>query len=179
MRYRIGQFLASLWPRVERDERAILIRWLPPRAVDLFYRMPRRDQRHSLDVLYSLRSAGVDQPDLLAAALLHDVGKTVNPGRPLRLWQRVVVVLLEAIDPELVAVLASDDPDSLRYPFHAHLCHPELGAALAQEAGCTRLTVELIRWHQSKKGSPVEAEPGRQPALPQLLAWLQAADNVN
>ena len=176
IRYRVGQFTGSLLYRVPADERAILALWLPPRAAELFRRMPRRDQRHSLDVFYTLRSAGCEQPDLLAAALLHDVGKTIQPGRRLRMGHRVLVVLLQAVsrgEPSLVERLASDDPESWRYPFHAHLHHPDQGARLAIEAGCTHLTASLIRHHQDPLLEMPTDEAG------QLLALLQAADDMN
>ena len=70
--------------------------WLPPDGVVLFLRMIKRDQRHSLDVQQALLIAGHDQPDLLAAALLHDAAKTAQPGHRLKLSHRVAVVLRQA-----------------------------------------------------------------------------------
>lgn len=169
--YRVRQFRASLWPRVTTEERALVAALLPEAAVALFERMPRRDQRHSLNVLHALRRQGHDQPDLAAGALLHDVGKTVHAGRRLRLWHRVAIVLMNAVHPGWVARLASPQPQSWRYPFYAHLHHPEQSAILAQQAGCTSLVVDLIRRHQTQvAGSPLTVED-------QLLAWLQAADD--
>lgn len=171
--YRVRQFVMSLRPQVAAEERALVAGLVPAPAVALFERMPLRDQRHSLDVLHALRGSGHDQPDLAAAALLHDVGKTVHEGRQLRLWHRVLIVLLDALNPGWVARLANPQPRSWRYPFYAHLHHPEQSAALALAAGCTPLTVELIRRHQRKLASaPLAAED-------QLLAWLQAADDAN
>ena len=40
------------------------------------------------------REQGEENPDLLTAALLHDSGKTRTP---LRIWERVVVVIVNAI----------------------------------------------------------------------------------
>ena len=144
-----------------------------PQGVALFLRMTRRDQRHSLDVQQSLLNAGHDQPDLLAAALLHDVAKTAQPGRRLKLSHRVAVVLMQAIKPGWVEQVARSDPDDWRYPFYLHLHHPEMGARLAQEAGCSELSADLIRRHQVKLNAPPVDEED------QLLAWLQAADDAN
>ena len=147
--------------------------WLPPEGVALFLRMIKRDQRHSLDVQQALLIAGHDQPDLLAAALLHDAAKTAQPGHRLKLSHRVAVVLMQAIKPGWVEQVARADPDDWRYLFYLHLRHPEMGARLAQEAGCSQLTAGLIRRHQVKlTETPVDEEG-------QLLAWLQAADDVN
>jgi hypothetical protein len=172
-RYRSGQVLASLRPRVTASESTLVRQHLPPEAVALFEQMPLRDQRHSLDIYHALHAAGASQPDLLAAALLHDMGKTVHQGRPLRVWHRVAVVLLDTISPGAVDRLASADPASWRYPFYAHRHHPGHGAQLAAETGCTPLTVELIRRHQDKLAWPPADE------TEQLLALLQAADDTH
>lgn len=133
--------------------------------------MPRCDQRHGLDVFHALRAKQHDDRDLLLAALLHDVGK--SEGR-LRLWHRVLIVLIEALRPQLLDMLACEDPGSWRYPFFIHQQHPELGATLAQAAGCSPITVELIRRHQE----PHINNPPRT-YQEELLAALQEADGVN
>lgn len=171
--YRVQQFLASLWPRITPGEQDELTRWLPALAVVLFQRMTRRDQRHSLDVFHRVQQSAPDQPDLLAAALLHDVAKTALPGRRVRLHHRVLVVLMEAARPGWAQRIARDDPASWRYPFYLHLHHPELGARLAEEAGCSPLTAELIRRHQEKLTNPPRDEFER------LLALLQGADDAS
>ena len=147
--------------------------WLPPEGVALFLRMIKRDQRHSLDVQQSLLIAGHDQPDLLAAALLHDAAKTAQPGHRLKLSHRVAVVLMQAIKPGWVEQVARATPDDWRYPFYLHIHHPEMGARMAQEAGCSQLTAGLIRRHQVKLSAPPVDEED------QLLAWLQIADDAN
>ena len=171
--YRVRQFLASLRPVIGDEERQALAGWLPPDAAALFWRMSPRDQRHSLNVAQTLAAAGQEQPDLLAAALLHDVAKSVQAGRRLRLRHRVVIVLLSAANKEWVSRLASDDPSSWRYPFYVHLNHPAMGAVLVQEAGCSPLTVELVRRHQAK----LAALPSGQ--VEELLMQLQSADDAN
>jgi hypothetical protein len=53
--------------------------------------------------------------------------------------------------------------------------HAEIGAQVAQEAGCSARTVELIRHHED------EAEPAgsADSRMDRLLAALQAADSEN
>ena len=70
--------------------------------------------------------------------------------------------------------LASEEPPSWRYPFFVHQQHPELGAELAQAAGCSPTTVELIRRHQE----PLADNPFRTHE-DELLAALQEAEGVN
>ncbi len=68
--------------------------------------MPVADQRHALDVVARLRAAGLTDPDLLAAALLHDAGK----GPRVRLWHRVVAVLVEAVSDSAMETIGSSEP---------------------------------------------------------------------
>lgn len=171
--YRVRQFIASLHPVIDPQERQALAGWLPPDALALFERMAPRDQRHSLNVAQTLVAGGHDQPDLLAAALLHDVAKSVQPGQRLRLRHRIVIVLLNAGNKAWVNRLASDDPGSWRYPYYVHLNHPAMGAVLVQAAGCSPLTVELVRRHQVKlAGAPIGQ-------VEELLTLLQSADDAN
>ena len=107
----------------------------------LFAAMPVADRRHALDVVGRLTAAGVDDPDLLAAALLHDAAK----GHRMRLWHRVAGVVLEALAPARLRRLASSDPQSWRYPFHLYLHHADLSADAAAAAGCSARTVGFIR----------------------------------
>ena len=138
---RVAQFIGHLTARVSADEEALVRRVLPPAARDLFSAMPVADRRHALDVAHHLLARGHDDPDLLAAALLHDAAK----GHRMRLWHRVGGVLLAAAAPRLLQRLASPDPASRGYPWHLYLHHATLSADAALGAGCSRRTAELIR----------------------------------
>ena len=171
--YRVRQFIASLRPVISPEERRAVAGGLPTAAARLFERMSPRDQRHSLNVAQTLAAGGHDQLDLLAAPLLHDVAKSVQPGKRLRLRHRILIVLLNAGNKAWVSRLASDDPGSWRYPYYVHLNHPAMGAVLVQEAGCSPLTVELVRRHQVKLAGPPAGQ------VEELLTLLQAADDAN
>lgn len=154
--YRARQFFASLRPRIGEAERDEVAAYLTPAQLRLFQAMVGRDQRHCLDVFQALRRHGCDDPDLLAAALLHDVGKG-----DVRLWHRVAYVLLAAVSPRLLLLLAATDRPSWRGALARLHGHPERGAALVAAVGASDAVVRLIR------GDPAE---GR-------LALLQAADD--
>jgi predicted HD phosphohydrolase len=188
--YRIGQFFRALTARVLDAEMEQAAHVLTPAALALFCSMEIQDQRHGLDVCATLRQAGLANTDLLAAALLHDVGKAAIR---LPAWQRAIIVLLERFAPRLLERLGQGEPqepirpvpsvaersllDSWRRSFVIHAHHSEIGARWAQEAGCSPLTIALIRQHQDKLTNDpsltVESEKN------QLLAALQAADNLN
>jgi len=131
--HRVGQFIAHLRARVDPNEEAMAQRLLPTAAAALFTGMPVADRRHGLDVAERLVATGVDDPDVLAAALLHDAGK----GRRVRLWHRVAGVLIEAVSPRALERIASPDPRSWRFPFHLYVHHAAISAELATAAGCT------------------------------------------
>ena len=193
LRYRVGQFLRALTARASEEEVEQAIRILTPEARALFRCQAVQDQRHALVVYHALRQAGHTNQQLLAAALLHDVGKA---AARLPAWQRAVIVLLEHFAPCLLARLSQGEPRGCALslpkepalpprvlvavslpkgwsrPFVVHARHPEVGSRWAQDAGCTPLTVALIRRHQ-------DGLTGRQTEEDQLLAALQAADNLN
>lgn len=174
IRYRVAQFFQALTARFtiteEEIERAIHV--LTPKARALFRRQAASDQRHALAVYDALRQAGHIEPQLLAAALLHDVGKVAIRSE-FSAWLRAVVVLLRRFAPRLLAwLIEGESQDGWRRPFVAYVHHPEIGARWAQEAGCSPLTVALIRRHEERQAD-CQTEEER------CLAALQAADNVN
>jgi hypothetical protein len=139
--HRVAQFVAHVRASVDAEEVALAHRILPGQPARLFDAMPVADRRHGLDVSARLLAAGHDDPDLLAAALLHDAAK----GRRMRLWHRVGGVLLEAFAPGVLRRLASPDPASWRHPFHLYLHHAELSAELVLAAGGSPRTADFIR----------------------------------
>jgi hypothetical protein len=146
--HRVEQFFGHVRASVTPSETANARSLLSDAAWPLFADMPVADRRHALDVMSRLAAAGVDDSDLLAAALLHDAAK----GHRLRLWHRVAGVVLEALAPAQLRRLASADPQSWRYPFHLYLHHADLSADAAAKAGCSARTVAFIR------GSATEAD---------------------
>jgi putative nucleotidyltransferase with HDIG domain len=167
--YRVAQFLRASVAWLRPVQAADLQSCLSPAAVELFRSMPSYDQQHALRVLQTLEEQGHADPDLLAAALLHDVGKSGRQEGRLRLWHRVAVVLMRAFWPGLLLRLGDEAGSGWRRPFYVQLHHAALSAELAQEAGCSPQTVVLIRRHEDQPKA--EDEP--------LLRYLQAADGVN
>jgi hypothetical protein len=131
--------------------------------------MPSYDQQHALNVCHTLEGQGQVERDLLAAALLHDAGKSVAQGARVRLWHRVAVVLIRVFWPSLLGRLAKDERGSWHQPFYVQVHHAAIGAEAARQAGCSAITVGLIRHHEDAPDQ----------ALDPLLAALQAADSEN
>lgn len=169
IRYRVGQFFRALVARVPDGEMEQALHALPPEARALFRHQAVQDQRHALAVYRALRQAGHTNPHLLAAALLHDVGKA---GVWLPPWQRAVIVLLSRFAPRLLARLSHGRPRFWNRPFVAHARHPKIGTRWVHEAGCSSLTVALVRRHHDWPASCQTEED-------QLLTMLQTADSRN
>lgn len=170
--YRLGQFwrivTARPLPTAARTEMAAA---LTPPEVALFECLSTSDQWHSWRVMQTLRAAGHDQPDLLAAALLHDVGKT---RWPLTVWDRTLIVLAQAIWPKRAATWGQRrEARGWRRPFVVKTQHPIWGAEMAAAAGCRPLTIALIRRHQDPLPDEAYSEEER------LLGYLQWADDKN
>jgi hypothetical protein len=164
--YRIRQLLAALTARVSEADLAEAEAHLPPGARFLFRRMPRDGQAHALHVLSDLKRTGHSHPSLLAAALLHDAGKSAVHVTPLT---RTIFVALKRLAPARLDRLSAGRWRSLV----ALRDHPRVGAEWARQAGCEALTVELIARHQDRLNGAASSEADR------LLKALQEVDDRN
>ena len=162
---RLRQGLNALLAFAQPVDYALVAQHLTPALQDCFALLRRSEQLHSLRVLRALQAQGAVPPELTAAALLHDVGKT---RWPFPLWQRVLVVLLPLLAPALAARLArGDEANLLSRPFIIEEQHPAWGAQLARAAGADERVAALIEGH---------AQP---PGDDELLARLRYADEHN
>lgn len=183
--WQVRQQLGFVAP-LTTEERVEVGRWLPPSALPLFQTMSAADQRHSLRVCQGLQARGCMDKDMLAAALLHDVGKA--RGR-VPFWTRPVIVLGKMCGPRLLTKVVVDPRESITPPlagtprrdilrWAAHLAHPgrfvrsiimgwrralgyawwhaEIGAEMAAEAGLSARVVLYIRTHHQPNGPAAE-----------------------
>lgn len=169
MRFRQG--VRALFAWAQRVDLALAERTLPPTLFPLFLKMRRGERLHSLNVLRTLQEQGYDQPALLTAALLHDVGKS---RAPFYLWERVIVVLARAFTPQRAKRWGQTQaPWGWRRPFVISAQHPAWGAEMVADAGADDLVVSLIEAHQRYLTRPPEGH------FECLLSALQAADELN
>src|SRR5689334_14178602 len=82
---RLRQLYAAVSARIAPEEHALVGQVLDAGELRLFERMPRFDQRHCLDVYWTLLRAGYWDGLLLRAALIHDCGKVADDGRTIPL----------------------------------------------------------------------------------------------
>jgi hypothetical protein len=168
--YRFRQGVRALVSWMQPVEDTLAEQYLSPSLFALYRRMRRSERQHSLRVLRDLLAAGHNHPDLLAAALLHDVGKIRTR---FLLPEKVLVVLVKALSPALYRRWGSGSDRGWRRPFTVSVQHPAWGADMVAEAGGSALTVELIRRHADPAPSPPTTDADH------LLVALQAVDDQN
>ena len=168
LRFRQGVRALAAWFQPVDDARAA--RYLSPALFALYSRMRRSERQHSLRALADMLAQGHDHPDLLAAALLHDVGKT---RVPFWLPEKVLVVLVKAFAPQCYARWGSGGAQGWRRPFAVSVQHPAWGAELVAEAGAPALVIDLVGRHADPPLDAPQNEADR------LLALLQAVDDRN
>lgn len=115
----------------------------------LVARLSTFDRAHHLRVHDLLLDWNLDDPDLLRAALLHDVGKA-NQASRVRLWHRVARVTGRRVSPALWNKLTSRDTDMRRGLYLAEH-HASLGAALVYATGASERCCELIANHERER----------------------------
>lgn len=146
--------------------------YLNAEQLALFCSMRRSEQLHSLNVLRTVLAQEPTTPhDLAVAALMHDVGKA---RYPVRLWQKVLVVLVKSFTPAVYRRLSAGDERSVwRRPFVVYRLHPAWSAEMLQPTKVSEVALWLIAHHQES-----EAYWTEHPNAP-LLRRLQIADDSN
>ncbi len=155
VRRRVRQGLIGFHPRIPPDRDDILDRWLTPALGARFRELPPFDQAHLIAVWRVLHEDGERDPDLLVAALLHDIGKSDGP-RHVRLLDRVARVLLRHLAPGLLHRLAQPPPRGWRAGLVLSVHHPALGAEIVRSLGGSDRVVYLIAHHEDE---PIPADP--------------------
>ncbi len=165
-RRRAHQFLQSITTRLDPAVDAELQTLVGSGLLwQLQARLTPFDRWHHLRVHSLLVDAGYNDPDLLMAALLHDVGKADSRGR-VRAIHRVLHVVVRRISPDSLTRLAADG-GGLRHGLWLSVHHPSVGSNMVRAAGGSERCCELIRNHDSHS---TDGDP--------LIAALIAADNA-
>jgi HD domain len=160
IRDRLRQFREAIVEPSPEDY-ALARNHLPGALFALFAAQQSRDIAHSAGTARWLIERGHSDPDLLAAALLHDIGKGEQ-----RRWDRVAYVLASAahVDGQLAA---SRSRLAVRRAIARSRAHAVTSADLMAAAGAGPRAIELTRRHH---------EPA---AGDGVLALLQVADVAN
>lgn len=147
--YRVRQFVAALRAEVSTAEYELVARTLAPGELRLFEAMPLYDQRHCLDVYWTLWHSGQRDDLLLRAALFHDCGKLDDSGRPMALGYYTLATLLRALPPVYRAAAASGR-GPLR-PVRLYAEHAWRGSRMAAAAGSPPEIVATLRHYHDAR----------------------------
>ena len=166
-RHLIGRFFGSLVPYgPSKADTRWATEHLLDSEVDLWRRMARPDRRHSIGVARRLLDSMPEAPrEVVAAALMHDVGKLDSD---LGTFHRVVATLSAKIAGRETAELWVRSTGITRR-IGLYLKHPEIGGDLLEMAGSDSLTVAWTREHHLPEDQWSVA--------PNFAQALDAADN--
>jgi len=168
--HRVRQFYHALAAPLIQMDLSPVRHILGVQLFRLFEQLPPVERSHSLRVLGMLQQEGYSDPDLLQAALLHDVGKS---SIRLRLHERVLIVLLSPVMRKLTAGTDAGRKSRWQNMLRIARQHPRWGAEMVLQAGGSETLVWLIRNHQHQlTHSPRNRKE-------EMLLALQAADRKN
>ena len=151
--YRARQFWHTLTGKLSHRNWEEVHSTLAPDPLALFMEMSDPEQTHGFRVYRRLKAEGYQDPDLLAAALLHDVGKNRSP---LAVWERVWIVVASSIFSQSSKQNTSPARGDDRHPMTVAKHHPAWGAEMAFQRGASPTTVWLIRNHERQDFKGIE-----------------------
>lgn len=146
----VSRFFGSLRPGgPSSSERAWVAEVLEPAELELWERMSGPDRRHSAAVARRVeRALGHEATDeVLAAALLHDVGKVQSR---LRTYGRVVATLSAAVAGRETAALWVRSRGFVRR-VGLYIEHPSIGGDLIEVAGGRPMVAAWAREHHGPR----------------------------
>lgn len=171
--YRFRQFWNALTAVPTQTDIERISEYLSPSLTMLFDKMQANEKAHSIMIFKDLLNENEENKDLLVAALLHDVGKSIYP---LNVFERAAIVIGNALFPNQTIKWGKGQPRGWKRPFVIASRHPEWGAQLAASAGASKTTVEIIRNHH-KSIIPENVRINRKHPTEQLIIKLQKFDN--
>ncbi len=171
---RVKQVFAALTAKITDGDKEFVNGRLSVQEQALFWRMNLPDQRHALNVAYTVldmakNRPGIDKEILVKSALLHDVGKVKGD---VSTADKIITVLAHKFVPQWAERWGrfgrGSNIDNLRHAFYIYFNHAGRGAEMLKEIGVDRRIVEIVRKHHK---TPAECDPPE-------LAILKAADNM-
>ena len=145
---RIRQYLKAIRSRVSEQDYRFLLKILNEKEMEYFNRLPEFEKRHALDTCYYIiEKYGIEDEDLIKAALFHDIGKT---KASLTLHKKVIAVILGWFP--FIAIHLKKYVWFLKVYYD----HPRYGGDICREIGCNERMIYLVEHHHDKDVSDEE-----------------------
>jgi len=172
---RVKQVISAVTAKLTAADRKFISDELNHAEELLFYGMNLPDQRHALNVAYTIldisaKGMTVDRNFLVRCALLHDIGKVQGD---VSTWDKIITVLAHGLAPHWAESWGrygrGSSVENIRHAFYIYFHHAERGAQVMEALGEDAKLVDMIRRHHD---TPLEDEPRE-------LTLLRQADNLN
>jgi putative nucleotidyltransferase with HDIG domain len=156
--YRVRQFWRNVTLKTDSYDLKRAQEQLNAEQWKLFNRLQPAEKMHAMIVFHKLLEQGENQPDLLTAALLHDIGKLKYCLNP---FQRAMVVVVSALMPRCAQRWGTPPTQGWealagwRKAFIVAEQHATWGAEMARQAGVSAMAEALIRQHHHPHGDEV------------------------
>ena len=154
---RVKQVVAALTAKISERDRNFVNNRLNVPEQKLFWRMNLPDQRHALNVAYTVLDMAESRPDvnteiLVKSALLHDVGKVKGD---VSTADKIITVLAHKFAPQWAEQWGrlgkGNSIANLRHAFYIYFNHAGRGADMLKEIGVDRRIVELVQKHHNTR----------------------------
>lgn len=130
-------------PLTDREHKVVEALLSTPEEIDLFFNQNDADQRHGLEAASEVALMAPGRPELVRAALLHDIGKQVSG---LGVWGRSLASMLAKLHLPV------------RGRLHSYLEHGPIGADLLERAGVEPIVVAFARSHHARRPESIAPE---------------------
>lgn len=173
---RVKQVLSAIRAEVKSQDEAFIAKHLTQSERELFQQMSLPDQRHCLNVAYTVTElAGglreLNQTVLIKAALLHDVGRRRGDCST---SDKIMAVICRAVFGSGFTEKWGKQGrggvlQNVRHAFYVSARHSEIGAELLRQAGTEEQVINLVRYHHH----PASLADSKE------LSLLRQADDLN
>lgn len=168
---RSRQFFRALFADISDADKLFVQKWLKSDEEKLFWQMNLPDQRHSLNVAYTVMNIGPnhDIEFLIRCALLHDVGRRKGD---MSTFDKVFAVLMFSLLPLTALRISSYGRGgrikNIRHALYVYRHHARISAEMLRAIGCNA-EADIVELHHDKSELPKRDE----------VTLLQIADEQN
>ncbi len=146
--YRISQFFSVIFSKPDKNQLLIVNEVLDPDQLELFIKLQSSEQMHAIHTMTKVEALGFTNSEYLKAALLHDVGKIVNP---LTLLERIMIVIWRKLFPKSFENLSDKDLEGWKRGLVISRDHPKWGAELISNTDLPESMIFVVRNHHQRE----------------------------